>query len=266
MRRSTRCFATIASARPGARCSWKSSWRARSSHSSRSPTARRCFQWWLRRTISGCWRATVARTRAEWAPTHRCRWEARHWWRMRWNGCYPDAGGAARVGLPVQRAALCGAHAYRAGPQGGRVQLPLRGSGNGGNSAIAGEQSPRAVDGRRKWERAIETVTRVDRRARSNHRSCRRRLSRRSRKGMVIDLPPAEPNVHVFHAGTATNAYGELVTAGGRVFAVTAVAPTLADAQRLERPSGRCHRVRGKAATPGHRWRELERGAGASRN
>lgn len=52
------------------------------------------------------------------------------------------------------------------------------------------------------------------------------------RTGDTIHLPPPEPGIHVFHAGTARSATGELVTWGGRVLAVTAVADTLADARR----------------------------------
>lgn len=47
-------------------------------------------------------------------------------------------------------------------------------------------------------------------------------------KGDVITLPAALPEgVAILHAGTAKNAAGEIVTAGGRVLGVTAVAPTL---------------------------------------
>ena len=47
-------------------------------------------------------------------------------------------------------------------------------------------------------------------------------------KGDVIALPPAIPtSVSIIHAGTARNAAGQLVTHGGRVLGVTAVAPTL---------------------------------------
>jgi phosphoribosylamine--glycine ligase len=47
-------------------------------------------------------------------------------------------------------------------------------------------------------------------------------------RGDVIRLPPAMPSsVSVIHAGTARNAAGELVTNGGRVLGVTALAPTL---------------------------------------
>jgi phosphoribosylamine--glycine ligase len=41
----------------------------------------------------------------------------------------------------------------------------------------------------------------------------------------------AEPDVDVIHAGTARSAAGDLVTAGGRVLAVTAVGTDLADAR-----------------------------------
>lgn len=47
-------------------------------------------------------------------------------------------------------------------------------------------------------------------------------------KGDVIGLPSAQPtSVSVLHAGTARNPAGQLVTHGGRVLGVTAVAPTL---------------------------------------
>jgi phosphoribosylamine--glycine ligase len=47
-------------------------------------------------------------------------------------------------------------------------------------------------------------------------------------KGDVIRFPATLPaNVQIIHAGTAQNASGEVVTAGGRVLGVTALAPTL---------------------------------------
>lgn len=51
------------------------------------------------------------------------------------------------------------------------------------------------------------------------------------RAGDVVRLPPAEGDVEIFHAGTAIDPNGELVTAGGRVLSVTAVAATLNDAR-----------------------------------
>jgi phosphoribosylamine--glycine ligase len=52
-------------------------------------------------------------------------------------------------------------------------------------------------------------------------------------KGDVIVLPPAAslpPAMTIFHAGTARNPDGQLVTNGGRVLGVTALAPTLREA------------------------------------
>ena len=49
-------------------------------------------------------------------------------------------------------------------------------------------------------------------------------------KGDVITFPPASslpPSTFVYHAGTAKNSAGQIVTAGGRVLGVTAIAPTL---------------------------------------
>ncbi len=53
-------------------------------------------------------------------------------------------------------------------------------------------------------------------------------------KGDVLTLPPSlPPGVTIYHAGTARNAAGQLVTHGGRVLGVTALAPTLAQAAAL---------------------------------
>jgi len=49
-------------------------------------------------------------------------------------------------------------------------------------------------------------------------------------KGDVISLPPASslpPSTFIYHAGTAKNSAGQVVTSGGRVLGVTATAPTL---------------------------------------
>ncbi|MDQ8154429.1 MAG: phosphoribosylamine--glycine ligase [Gemmatimonadota bacterium] len=84
------------------------------------------------------------------------------------------------------------------------------------------------------------------------------------RSGEPIDLPDEQLNVTIFHAGTKRAADGTLQTAGGRVLAVTAVAPTLAQAQQDSA------RAAGKVAFAGRQlrrdigWRELRRGAGAS--
>jgi phosphoribosylamine--glycine ligase len=51
------------------------------------------------------------------------------------------------------------------------------------------------------------------------------------RKGAAITLPAPTDGVWIFHAGTARSADGQLVTSGGRVLAVTAVAPTMDEAR-----------------------------------
>jgi len=51
-------------------------------------------------------------------------------------------------------------------------------------------------------------------------------------KGDVITIPSLPANVSAIHAGTTRNAAGELVTNGGRVLGITALAPTLAEAAR----------------------------------
>jgi phosphoribosylamine--glycine ligase len=86
------------------------------------------------------------------------------------------------------------------------------------------------------------------------------------RKGTAIKLPLPAANVQIFHAGTAVDAKGELVTAGGRVFAVTAVAPTLADAQRESARVAGAIELEGKQLRRDIGWREQERGAGATRD
>ncbi|WKW12935.1 phosphoribosylamine--glycine ligase [Pseudogemmatithrix spongiicola] len=80
-----------------------------------------------------------------------------------------------------------------------------------------------------------------------------------ARSGDVITLPSADPGVTVFHAGTATNAKGELVTAGGRVLAVTAVAPTLAEAQAKSRGFAERVQFTGRQLRRDIGWRELAR-------
>ena len=52
-------------------------------------------------------------------------------------------------------------------------------------------------------------------------------------KGDVITLPPTSslpPQTFIYHAGTAINTAGQIVTNGGRVLGVTALAPTLPEA------------------------------------
>jgi phosphoribosylamine--glycine ligase len=83
----------------------------------------------------------------------------------------------------------------------------------------------------------------------------------RARTGDVIELPEAPDGVSIFHAGTALNPAGDLVTSGGRVFAVTAVAEELRDAAEQSRAVAEEVSFKGKQLRGDIAWRELTRGA-----
>ena len=83
--------------------------------------------------------------------------------------------------------------------------------------------------------------------------------------GDVIQLPPHEEGVEVFHAGTALRAESnELVTSGGRVFAITATAPSLLEAAEMSRSYAEQIDFRGKQLRRDIGWRELSRSARAT--
>src|SRR4051812_4288600 len=81
------------------------------------------------------------------------------------------------------------------------------------------------------------------------------------RTGDVIELPETPEGVTIFHAGTALNSSGDLVTAGGRVLAVTAVAAELSDAAEQSRTVAEAVSFKGKQLRGDIAWRELTRGA-----
>ena len=81
------------------------------------------------------------------------------------------------------------------------------------------------------------------------------------RTGDVVRLPEAPSDVYVFHAGTALSSSGELVTAGGRVLAITAVAEGLLEAAERSREYAEQVSFRGKQLRGDIGWRELIRGA-----
>ena len=81
----------------------------------------------------------------------------------------------------------------------------------------------------------------------------------RVRSGDPITVPVDGEDVTVFHAGTRTDA-GTLVTAGGRVVAVTALAPTIAEAQRRSAAAAAQVTFRGAQFRRDIGWRELARG------
>jgi phosphoribosylamine--glycine ligase len=85
------------------------------------------------------------------------------------------------------------------------------------------------------------------------------------RLGDVIQLPPPEKDVEVFHAGIARDpSTNQLVTAGGRVLSVTAVAETLHEAAELSRSHAEQISFNGKQLRRDIAWRELTRGARAT--
>jgi phosphoribosylamine--glycine ligase len=79
------------------------------------------------------------------------------------------------------------------------------------------------------------------------------------RSGDPITLPPAERGVLVFHAGTKRDAQGRLVTAGGRVFAVTATGPSLSEAQTLSASHASRIEFAGRQYRRDIGWRDLAR-------
>ncbi|MGH7717704.1 MAG: phosphoribosylamine--glycine ligase [Gemmatimonadaceae bacterium] len=84
------------------------------------------------------------------------------------------------------------------------------------------------------------------------------------RAGAPLRLPPAEEDLLVFHAGTATSPSGELVAAGGRVLAITGLGDSVADASERSRRGAEGVELPGKQFRRDIGWRELERHARAA--
>lgn len=84
------------------------------------------------------------------------------------------------------------------------------------------------------------------------------------RRGDPIVLPPATDKVIPFHAGTARNRDGELVTAGGRVLAVTGLASSFDAAHRASADYAAGVEFAGKQYRADIGWRESTRRARAT--
>lgn len=82
--------------------------------------------------------------------------------------------------------------------------------------------------------------------------------------GAPITLPAAEQDVLVFHSGTARAPDGALITAGGRVVAVTAVADSIEEAQERSRLTAEHVTFPGRQFRPDIGWREIRRRAGVA--
>ncbi len=80
------------------------------------------------------------------------------------------------------------------------------------------------------------------------------------RSGDLVTLPADTDDVTLFHAGTARDAAGRLVTAGGRVVAVTAVAPMLGAARERSAAVAGAVLFEGRQYRTDIGWRELARG------
>lgn len=88
----------------------------------------------------------------------------------------------------------------------------------------------------------------------------------RPRRGDEITIPAGleeSDDVFVFHAGTK-KVDGRLITDGGRILAVTAVAPTLAEAAERSRAAAESITFAGRQYRRDIGWRELARSAGAA--
>ena len=82
----------------------------------------------------------------------------------------------------------------------------------------------------------------------------------RVRSGDPIEVPTDTASRWTFHAGTTRDPQGTLVTSGGRVVAVTAVAPTIAEAQRVSAAGAAAVRFAGAQFRRDIGWRDLARG------
>src|SRR5687768_12000833 len=76
------------------------------------------------------------------------------------------------------------------------------------------------------------------------------------RSGDSVEIPATPDNVHVFHAGTARTEE-KLVSAGGRVLTVTAVADDIREAARASREAAEAVALDGKQLRRDIGWREI---------
>ena len=83
----------------------------------------------------------------------------------------------------------------------------------------------------------------------------------RTLRGDLADVPD---DVIVFHAGTSLKDDGQLRTAGGRVFAVTGVAPMFSEAQERSRFGADQVKFAGRQLRRDIGWRENSRRAGVT--
>jgi phosphoribosylamine--glycine ligase len=80
---------------------------------------------------------------------------------------------------------------------------------------------------------------------------------------VLPDAPELGDDVIVFHAGTSRDREGRLRTSGGRVFSVTGLGATVAQAARASRAAAERIAFEGKTWRRDIAWREIQR-AGAA--
>jgi phosphoribosylamine--glycine ligase len=85
------------------------------------------------------------------------------------------------------------------------------------------------------------------------------------RTGDRIEIPPVPDDVLVFHAGTKRDAKGNLVTAGGRVLAVTGLGESVEQARERSQDLAAAIQFDGKQFRTDIGWRELARGPEAAK-
>jgi phosphoribosylamine--glycine ligase len=76
-----------------------------------------------------------------------------------------------------------------------------------------------------------------------------------ARTGDELAIPVVPGDVHVFHAGTARDSRAELVSAGGRVLSITALAPSVREAAERSRQAAENVRLAGKQLRRDIGWR-----------
>ena len=232
-------------------------------------TAPTWCRWSPRRTSSARTTATRARTPAAWARTRRCRGRPPDLVdEVVERVARPTIAEMARRGTPFSGVLYVGLALTSHGPEGRRVQRPLRRPRDAGRARPAGDAAGRRAarlrdrDARRAAAAAVARRRRGDRRDR-----LRRATPARSASGdPITGIEDAEalPGVHVLHAGTALqlNAAADdddaidgahLVSAGGRVLSVVGVGPDLRRRPRRGLRGRRPDRAAVLAPPLGHR-------------
>ena len=138
----------------------------------------------------------------------------------------------ARARHPISRAPVRRAHDDRRRSQGARVQRPLRRPRDPGHPAPPARRSARAMHAAIRPGGLANASLDWDERAAVTVVLASRGYPQSSSSGDLITGLDAVPgDVLVTHAGTAHDAGGRIVTAGGRVLSVTALGPDTAAAR-----------------------------------